>query len=402
MNMHGRKSIVPPDDDVLENIAASFFRAKKEINEALTRLADTIAFEQVRKIIEDVYKLGRLEAVSEIEGGYVNKSYQATATANGSTVEYFVRKYRSNVTDEDILFEHSMIEHAVSNGMDGLSRVYRQPDGRSFFRMREITGGKVISRAFAVYQFLDGEDRYAWLDNRMTPGEDRSYGALLAKFHDCMSGFDPGLKAEPSIEEHLPAMRERFAICHEPLSSGDRFRGLWEKSLSSLLAACDEAIARAAGGYWVDLPRCACHCDYHPGNVKWKGEKCASIFDLDWSKMDMRLFDVSCAVIYACASWESADNGEIDFERVEYVLSGYDEYLSEHGSFLRFTREEKDAFPQMMKTGIVYLFDWLLVYCEDAENLNEFEYYYYLCHYVNALDCLNRNQRRLGEIISRI
>ena len=47
------------------------------------------------------------------------------------------------------------------------------------------------------------------------------------------------------------------------------------------------ASAQAAG-----LPVIPNHYDYHPGNLQWAAEEVVGIFDFDWAKMDLRLFDV--------------------------------------------------------------------------------------------------------------
>ena len=44
------------------------------------------------------------------------------------------------------------------------------------------------------------------------------------------------------------------------------------------------------------MPHCAIHCDFHPGNLKYENNRVVGIFDFDWSKIDLRLFDLRMAV----------------------------------------------------------------------------------------------------------
>ena len=63
---------------------------------------------------------------------------------------------------------------------------------------------------------------------------------------------------------------------------GDHFQKILEVIARNPLAS-----AQAAG-----LPVIPNHYDSHPGNLQWAAEEVMGIFDFDWAKMDLRLFDV--------------------------------------------------------------------------------------------------------------
>lgn len=403
MDLTGKLKMQSLSRTDIETMCVQLSLAETQIKESFKRLADSVSYQQMRLLVEEKYQLGQLVDVYEIFGGYVNRSFGAIVKKDGCTKDYFIRKYKRGVTEEDIRVEHGLIQHAVAHGMDTLSYVYSAPDGDTYYCMDEFIDGQAVSRYFAVYQFLEGEDRYSWINTNMNREEDISYGELLASFHACTMGFDPGEKAEPPIISLMEIFRRQFPGKVAQLPSSDRFRLLWEKRLEDVLENC--RIAREyflRPGVSENMPTCPCHCDFHPGNVKWIDNRCASVFDLDWSKLDKRLYDLSLAILYACSSWESADNGAMNFERVENILRGYDGYLQRKEGIIRFTETECEAFPYMMLSAALYLVNWCSSYCSGYGELNEFEYFFYLSHCFSAMDRIVTEMDKYTEIMRRV
>ena len=54
------------------------------------------------------------------------------------------------------------------------------------------------------------------------------------------------------------------------------------------------------GCEYKDLIHMVIHCDFHPGNLKFQNNAITGLFDFDWSKVDVRCFDVALAIIYFC------------------------------------------------------------------------------------------------------
>ena len=402
MDLTNKKRISMLDQKAVERIVMRLSQAETDIRLSAGELTDTIVYTQITHIVENVYRLGRVQGIYEVFGGYVNRSFGIIVENNGQTHDYFVRKYKPGISDSDIRVEHGLILYAAAHGMQSIADVYVTPEGKTFFRMDEIREGKRESRAFAIYKFLDGEDRYNWINTKMTPEEDRSFGELLAEFHACTAGFDPGAKAELPIIPLVSSLTTQFPHRCDVLSPANRFRLLWEKELDHVLQACSrswEYLSR----HEKELPVANCHCDFHPGNVKWKGSKCCGLFDLDWAKLDKRLFDVVYALIYIVFSWDSENNGDIDMDRVVYMLRGYEQELRRRDSDMPpLTEAEWRALPYMFLAGIIYLLNWCMTYCDDNENLNEYEYYFYLSHTLNALSSIERRWGELEQMESRV
>ena len=51
----------------------------------------------------------------------------------------------------------------------------------------------MVSTFCRLYEYLDGEDTYDWINTNMTPEEGYvNFTPILAKFHNFTNGFDPG------------------------------------------------------------------------------------------------------------------------------------------------------------------------------------------------------------------
>ena len=75
------------------------------------------------------------------------------------------------------------------------------------------------------------------------------------------------------------------------------------------------------------MPLCPIHCDFHPGNLKYENNRVVGIFDFDWSKIDLRLFDVCMAVDYFCCSWDEKNDGDLRLEKAALFLNAYQDQL---------------------------------------------------------------------------
>lgn len=400
MDLGKKKKLGFLDQKTIEALVLQLSQVESGLLQTREALTDAVDNMQITQLAENVYQLGHVLGIYEMFGGYVNRSFGIIVEKDGRQQDYFVRKYKMGITDGDIQVEHSLICYAAEHGMQTIARVYKTPDGKTFWRMNEIYNGQWVSRAFAIYEFLEGEDRYTWINTKLTPDEDRSFGRLLAQFHASTAGFDPGEKEELPIIPLLKKLAGKFPHCCDVLPEENRFRLLWEKELDHIMAACKKAYAYLSDPVnEKSLPIANCHCDFHPGNVKWTDNKCSGVFDFDWAKLDKRLFDVVYALIYTVTSWDSEDNGEIDLDRILYTVHGYEDELARHpGTMPPLTKAEWAALPYMFLGGIMYLLNWCISYCGDPENLNEFEYYFYLSHVTNALGSVERHWDTLANM----
>ncbi len=404
MDVEGKLQLKDVDADDFGAMRSQFVVMKRIVDELYATSEMAMSRSQLNHLLDEYYDLGTVVDAYEIFGGYVNRSFGAIVEKDGVKKDYFIRKYKRDATDADIKVEHNLIEYALAHGMKDAAGVIRTKDGETFVKMIEEKEGEKVERSFAVYEYLDGEDKYDWINTNMTPEEDAEFARILAKFHNFTNGFDPGEKAEARILDLVKSLKNDFAACGEGLGIPDnnRFYGLWKEALPFMQEMCDKVIVGMTKELVAGMPECPCHCDIHPGNVKWKDGKCVGLYDFDWSKLDYRLFDVCFALVYSCSSWEAQTDGRLWFDRCGYYLEGYNQFLKEEGTLTPLTPEEKKAFPYMMLAACLYLTNWATCYFPDWEDYNEYEYYFYLTHIVKLLHYIDNHHDDLLEVIKNV
>ncbi|MDO4542332.1 MAG: phosphotransferase, partial [Bacillota bacterium] len=357
MNVEGKLQLKEVNADDFGAMRSQFSAMKKTVDELYSTSEMAMSRGQLNHLMNDYYDLGKIVDAYEIFGGYVNRSFGVIMEKDGVRTDYFVRKYKKAITRNDIEVEHSLLEYIISRGMKEASGVIRTKNGETFVELEEEKEGERVKRCFAVYDFLEGEDTYDWINTNMTPEEDEEFARLLAKFHNAANGFDPGEKEEPRILDFVDQFKDIFSNIYKDLGipENNRFLRLWKGSLPYVKEMADKVRDNITPELLANMPEVPCHCDIHPGNVKWHEGKCVGLFDFDWSKLDYRLFDVCFALVYSCSSWEAQTDGRLWFDRFGYFLDGYNGYLKNEGSLTPLTDEEKKAFPYMMLAAGLYL-----------------------------------------------
>jgi homoserine kinase type II len=151
------------------------------------------------------------------------------------------------------------------------------------------------------------------------------------------------------------------------------------------------------------MPQIVIHCDYHPGNLKFEGDRVTGLFDFDWAKVDWRAFDVALAVWYFCTSWEGASDGQVALERAGVFLRAYQDHLRQHAGLGPLSGPEAGLFASMISAANLYVLNWTIMdFC--GKDVDPQEYLVYLRHSVNfavwfeAPETRRRIERTLGEL----
>jgi homoserine kinase type II len=385
---------------------------------AMTReLRDALQVEflssQLAEVVASDYDLGEVLRVEQIFGGYVNLSFAVVVATPEGERRFFVRKYNRATTEREIRFEHALVNHISGKGFHLAARVFPNSRGETLVKREEILDGEPVTRFFAVYEMLEGEDKYTWVENRCTDKEYESGGRVLAQFHYLAHDFDPrGLgREQPPIMQLLRDLRPAFARYAEQArargSSVDEYYLEW-------LPTIDEALRKGADQepQLQGMPYIAVHCDYHPGNLKWvdeeavamrpvetSGSSCSGLFDFDWSKLDYRIFDVAEGIVYFCSSWEGRDSGELWLDKAATFLRGYQDEASRFGYPGPMSGAELAALPRMIANANLYVLNWdVSAYYEACEDLDDREYLMYLKHQVLLMDFIERHQEELARL----
>lgn len=347
--------------------------------------------QQLVDIMEELYDLGRVQEVYEIFGGYVNRSYGLVVQRDGIRNDYFVRKYKPGIAEHEIKFEHALITHCAGRGFTIAARVIANRQGATYVKP---AGSKSF---FAVYDFLEGEDKYTWNNPNLNDEEFMSASKMLATFHTAAIGFDPGQfqRAEPPVRDLLSTLSAEFKK-YATMRSNSKFSSFFLSHLKNILASIDHSRITASDA--SRMPFCPIHCDFHPGNLKYENNRVVGIFDFDWSKIDLRLFDVCMAVDYFCCSWDEENDGDLRLEKIALFLNAYQDQLHQTDGIKPLNAVEIKNLPDMLTAADLCLINWIVSTFYADDDLNDYEYLTYLKHSVRLMYSIAQHRRTIAQI----
>lgn len=372
----------------LLEIAHNLGKVAKELKDTLEK---TFLREQIIEIVEGSYDIGRVLEAFEIFGGYVNRSFGIVTEKDGKKQNYFLRKYKRGISDNDIRFEHAMISHAIAHGLTICPGLIPTRENSTF-----VTPANSRSK-FAIYTFLEGEDKYTW-DNPIMEDEGyESAARVLATFHNASRDFDPGelVRAEPRILDLLPSLIDTFTSCAQQ-DRDSKFHQYYKGKIDIIISTIkantipEQDVAK--------MPVNPIHCDFHPGNLKFKDNKAVGLFDFDWSKIDLRLFDFCLALVYCASCWDEENDGTILLDKCKIFMASYQNTLAELGGLAPMNETELAHFPTMMAMANTYILNWDITAYYEEEDLNDYEYLAYLKHNVRLLEWIEANKGGLAKI----
>ncbi|MEW6569436.1 MAG: phosphotransferase [Chloroflexota bacterium] len=345
------------------------------------------------------YDLGHLVHWQLDQRGTVNVSYVVETDRAGHRSKYFLRRYKRGISGDEIRFEHALIRHLAAQGTCPVARVHPTRTGPTFLHRTSPDGEDEF---YAVFDYLTGEDRYTWVGPRCTGGELQHAGALLAEFHRGASTLVPeGRRLEPKILDLLEIIERAWS------EAPSRSKGtIFDRELTANFAPVQRSIAETRQVLHEaapHLPECVIHCDYHPGNLKFEGEAITGLVDFDWSKRDLRGFDVGLALWYFCVSWEGRADGRLRLGEASAFISAYQSHLRSHAGLPPLSAEEIRALPHLINAGNIYVLYWTL---RDyfGKEVDPEEYRLYLRHGIAFARWFasGANRQRLQAMLERI
>jgi homoserine kinase type II len=152
----------------------------------------------------------------------------------------------------------------------------------------------------------------------------------------------------------------------------------------------------------VKMPFNPIHCDYHPGNLKFENNQVVGIFDFDWSKVDLRLFDVSLALAYFCSSWEDEHDGEMLLNKCILFLTTYQEQMRRLRDMEPLNEIEIKNLLTMLAAANLYLINWIVATYYADPDLNDYEYLAYLKHTVRLKHWIENHEDDIVQMMSAL
>lgn len=338
----------------------------------------TAVYDEISDILAH-YDLGELVEFEQNLLGYNNTNFAIQLLKHGEKKPYFFRRYKTSIQPEEIIFEHAVIDHLLKQQVCQVARVHKTKSGESFFS-RQPEDPSQLAVYYAIFDFLEGEDRYTWIDPALSSAEIQDAAAVLAKFHHAVAGFDPpGRRMEPDILALLPQITQNLQLVNTR-SKGTQFDAYLVQNLESLLDGCSAMQTYCSQVDWSAAPRMVIHCDYHPGNLKFSGQQVVGLFDFDWSKIDLRCFDVGLAIWYL-VHWSAELDGILRLAESLQFLKTYQSTLARLPKLESLDAFELQHLPVMINLGNLFVLNWTVTdyYAIDADPE---EYLVYLQHSV--------------------
>jgi len=358
---------------------------------------------QVVDVIESEYEAGLVVHVEQLYGGYTNLSFAVSLYRAGRIQKIFFRKYWKGVTADVIEFEHALLGHVIERGAGFVAGVIHTLDGRGYVERVEVVEGAKQAFFYAAFDFIEGFDKYSWINNKLNFSEFRSAGAMLAGLHCASSDFAaPGLPLPrvPLIQV-IPRLSAVFEACSGRAGSSC----LCSYYLHHLPEILDEVgRVEAFLTRMPHMPSIGIHGDYHPGNQKYYGDRVVGVFDFDRANIDLRAFDVALAVIYFCCTWGGAEDGHIRLDTLLVFLEGYQGTAGAQRALGPLNALELASLPMLLAAANLVLIKWATAdtFYAAGSTCNSAEYLSYLQHQVQLMYWLQRNRSALSRSLQQL
>jgi len=356
--------------------------------------------ESIRRLMEDNYDLGRLTRYKVVLGGYCNKSYAVWMSVNDGVHQYFLRLYNPNAIEEEIRFEHALVNHLRANGFTVAAAIVPCRNGETLVVTPPPADHQGSQALWALFAFLEGEDTYSWTDTDLTDKEFISAAGILAHLHHCGHGFKkpPGIdRAQPRIMAFISTFKNTFTPFLEQ-AADRRCDRLFKDNYMAICKALDDALTFDTGFQgMLELP---VHCDFHPGNLKYRDEKGVGIFDFDWSKIDFRLFDVALGLVYFTSVWNDHAAG-LRPDKFTLFLSAYNDACHQLDCIDPLTNQEQRSLVPMLSIANLYVLNWDLVDFYNTTEPDDNACYRFIHHNISLMHWIELHKEMLEHWISK-
>ncbi len=359
---------------------------------------------ELKDIISANYTIGDLIDFEQIHLGAINKSFIIKTAAKGKKKKYFLRKYNPSKRKKEIEFEHSIIKHLKKKRFGLVAGLIHTRNRQTF--VNRYNGQ---NHFYAIFDILPGEDRFSWINPDCSKNDLKNAACVLAKFHNMIFDLKPKQKRdEPKIIDFLPQISQNIYSCAKK-NGKTLFNICLRENLDTILSTIDQTlngfVCGVQGNEYKDLVHMVIHCDFHPGNLKFQNNIITGLFDFDWSKVDVRCFDVALAITYFCSIWKGNQNGNGDghlhMGKAAIFFHTYQKAITSWPGPL--SALELKYLPHMIKASNIYVMNWVVQNFYNRKNsIDPCIYIKYLQHYSRSLQWLKkkRNFNELEKLLS--
>jgi len=351
---------------------------------------------QIKRLVDRWYPLGNVVHIKQSFAGYVNKSFAVWIEKNGCLTKYFLRQYNPGIAEAEIRFEHALIRHLRDNGFTQAADVISGLDGITFVGGDDTDAGGYY---WALFEFLEGEDKYSWTRTNLTDAEFKNSAKMLTRMHHAGCNFIKPLgadRAQPRIMDFLPTFADTYREYAQQAGTRKCDR-LVLKHLEHILVTVSACLAlKDTLPGILEVP---VHCDYHPGNIKYREFEAVGLFDFDWSKVDYRIFDVALALVYFVSVWTGETAGSLRLEKFNLFLKAYQQSCRKLGRIEPLSSKEQEMMLPMVAAANLYVLNWDLMDFYSLEVPDDAEYFTYIDHNLKLMYWIEDNRNAIKQAI---
>ena len=126
--------------------------------------------------------------------------------------------------------------------------------------------------------------------------------------------------------------------------------------------------------------------------MTYEGSRVAGVFDFDWTKTDIRLFDVAQALLYFCARWDGEEAGSLDLERVVLFLKSYNEACKGAAFPGPLTAVEQAYMPLILVGASLFVLHVVIQSFYDTENADVEDWLMAVNHYIRIMHWMEKER----------
>lgn len=279
--------------------------------------------ERVRKILA-IYGLQEDTETLSLGGGTAGASIRLRRRSGDFLLR---RRSGEQVDPEQISYEHRLLIHLKEAGLPVYPPL-SAADGRTWVALDDLV--------YEVYPWVDGE-QYQGNQDQLS-----QLAATMARFH--VSCRDYPAKPNQQMEDQPERLRREL---FEFTSGQDR--QAYPALLEGLMSMLDEIEQHL--NHVHKLPQSVVHGDLHPGNVKFRGNEVAGLFDFDWANRRERVRDVADGILFFCYAGDDLPDSSDIWSLTEFraispgKASGF---LESYNAVTTIDRAEYETLPWIM------------------------------------------------------
>jgi homoserine kinase type II len=350
-------------------------------------------------ILTKYYNLGTILDAKVLTGGFCNQSFFVTAEKDNRLVNYLVRRYNPRIEEKELIFEHALISHLKKNGFTKVAGLIPQKSGGTYVKENLVSDGRTIPVFWAVFEYLEGEDRYTWIDTHIDLDDMISAAKVLADLHSAGQNFrkPPGAdRLQPKILDFMP----RFGPVYDAYAQKagkTKFDKSFLNHHREIAKIIDYNLIPESD--LANLPQLPIHCDYHQGNLKYQKSRVIGVFDFDWSKIDLRIFDLGLSLVYFCAVWDGRQAGTLNLDKCNLFIQTYNHACASTATPGRLTQLEKKYLPSMLAAGNLYVLHWTIVDFYSLEGPDDDQYTKFINHGLNLMNWIETQKSHIARTL---